>query len=300
VLHGSEPDAWAAALLAARRSGARVVLDVHEHYPSRLDPRLPRALHPAAHALMRGLCRLAGRAADAVVVAKDGLAGDFAAPARTIAVRNYAPALPVAPRRHAPGPVTLVHAGALGLSRGWPQMLAALALCPPGTRLRLVGRFTDGSEPAFEAEAARLGLLPRIERIPWLPQAEALARVAECDIGLVLFQRGETNHALALPHKLFDCMLAGLPVIVPGFATEVAAAVGEAGCGLCVDTADPAAIAAAVADLADPARRAALGAAGRDAAQGRFGWQGEAERLTALYRRLAPLPAAGPPTAPGL
>lgn len=302
VLHGSEPDAWAAALLAARRSGARVVLDVHEHYPSRLDPRLPRALHGAAHAVMRGLCRVAGRAADAVVVAKDGLAGDFAAPGRTIAVRNYAPALPVAPRAHGPGPLTLVHTGALGRSRGWPQMLAALALCPGDTRLRLVGRFTNGSEADFAAEAERMGLAARIERFPWLPQAEALARVAECDIGLVLFQRGETNHALALPHKLFDCMLAGLPVIVPDFATEVAAAVRDAGCGDCIDTGDPAAIAAAVSGLADPARRAALGAAGRDAALGRFGWQGEADRLTALYRRLAPLPGAhaGPPGPAGV
>jgi glycosyltransferase involved in cell wall biosynthesis len=109
----------------------------------------------------------------------------------------------------------------------------------------------------------------------------------------VLFQRGETIHALALPHKLFDCMLAGLPVVVPDFATEVAAVVREAGCGEAVDTADPGAIAAAIARLAaDPARRAALGAAGRAAALTRFGWAGEAERLVALYRRLAP-PAAG-------
>jgi glycosyltransferase involved in cell wall biosynthesis len=292
VLHASEPDAWAAALLAARRGGARVVIDVHEHYPSRLDPRLPAPLRPVARALLRGLCRLAGRAADAVVVAKDGLAADFAVPERTIAVRNYAPALPVTPRRHRPGPLTLVHAGALGRARGWPQMLEALALAPADTRLRLIGRFTDGSEADFAARAAALGLAARVETLPWMPQEAALAQVAAADIGLVLFQAGERNHTLALPHKLFDCMLAGLPVIVPHFATEVAAVVREAGCGDCVDTADPAAIAAAIARLADPARRAALGAAGRRAALGRFGWAGEAARLVALYRRLAPLPPA--------
>jgi len=293
VLHGSEPDAWVAALLAARRGRARVVLDVHEHYPSRLDSRLPRPLRPLARALLRAFCRKTGRAADAVVVAKDGLAGDFGAPDRTIAVRNYALALPVVPRSHQPGPPTLVHLGALGRTRGWPQMLAALVLAPAGTRLRLVGRFTDGSEPDFEADALARGVLDRVERVPWLPPAEALARVAECDIGLVLFQPGETNHGLALPHKLFDCMLAGLPVIVPRFAAEVASMVTEAGCGELVDTADPAAIAAAITRLADPARRAALGAAGRRAALTRFGWAGEAERLVALYRRLAPLPPAG-------
>jgi glycosyltransferase involved in cell wall biosynthesis len=59
-----------------------------------------------------------------------------------------------------------------------------------------------------------------------------------------------------------------------------------------VDTADPAAIAAALARFGAPDRRAALGEAGRRAALGRFGWAGEAERLAALYRRLAPMPAA--------
>jgi glycosyltransferase involved in cell wall biosynthesis len=290
VLHGSEPDAWLAALLGARVMGARVVLDVHEHYPSRLDPRLPSPLRPAARMLLQALLRVCGRAADAIIVAKDGLADDFAAPDRVIAVRNYAPALPVTPRRHGPGPMTLVHAGALSLARGWPQMLKALGTAPPGTRLRLIGRFTDGSEAAFRASAEVLGLTPRIECLPWMPQPDALARVAECDIGLVLFQPGERNHDLALPHKLFDCMLAGLPVIVPDFAQEVALVVREAGCGECVDTADPMAIAGAIARLADPGRRAARGAAGRAAALGRFGWAGEAERLVALYGRLAPLP----------
>ncbi|MCO6419674.1 glycosyltransferase [Siccirubricoccus sp. KC 17139] len=286
VIHASEPDAWFAALLAARRSGARVVIDVHEHYPSRLDGKLPSALRPLARGLIRLACRAAGRLADAVVVAKDGLAGDFGPHARIVPVRNYGLPCPVTPRRHALGPVTLVHAGALGRSRGWPQMLAALARCPPGTRLRLIGRFTDGSEAEFHAEAARLGLTDRIETLPWMPHAEAMARLAEADIALVLFQPGEVNHTLALPHKLFDAMLAGLPVIAPDFATEVAAVLRTAGCGELVPTGDAAAIAAAVARLGCPARRQALGEAGRAAALGPFSWAAEAERLVALYRAL--------------
>jgi len=290
VLHANEPDAWVAALLAARGRPTRVVLDVHEHYPSRLDARLPPALRPLGQAALRLFCRLAAWPADAVVVAKDGLDRDFAAPGKTVAVRNYAPAVAIAPRRHRPGPLTLAHVGALGRARGWPQMLEALTRAPPGTRLRLIGRFTDGSEAAFWAMAEAHGLTDRIEATGWRPQPEALALLAECDIALVLFQRGERNHDLALPHKLFDGMLAGLPVIAPDFGAEVAAVVREADCGELVDTGDAAAIAAAIGRLADPARRAALGAAGRAAALGRFGWSGEAARLVELYDRLAPRP----------
>lgn len=292
VIHASEPDAWLAAILAARRCGARVVLDVHEHYPSRLDARLPAPLRPVARAAIARACRALGRAADAVVVAKDGLDGDFAG-ARIVAVRNYAPAPECPPRAHAAGPVTLAHLGALGRARGWPQMLRALALCDPAARLLLIGRFTDGSENAFRARAAELGLSGRVELTGWLPQEAALARLRQADIALVLFQRGEENHRLALPHKLFDAMAAGLPVIAPAFAAEVAAVVRAAGCGLLVETGDAAAVAGAVAALADPARRAALGRAGWEAARGPFAWEGEAARLVALYRDLGAGTAGG-------
>jgi glycosyltransferase involved in cell wall biosynthesis len=223
VIHASEPDAWAVALLAGRRCGARVVLDVHEHYPSRLDARLPAALRPAARAALRLALGAMGRMADAVVLAKDGLASDYPG-ARPVAVRNHAlvPA-ELVPRRHAAGPLTLVHLGAIGRARGWPELLRAMALLPADTRLLVLGRFTDGSEAAFRAEAARLGLAGRIELAGWLPAEAALARAAaEGDVNLVLFQPGDENHRLALPHKLFDGMAAGLPVVAPRFAEGVA------------------------------------------------------------------------------
>jgi glycosyltransferase involved in cell wall biosynthesis len=286
VLHASEPDAWLAAFLAARRCGARVVIDVHEHYPSRLDPRLPAPLRPPVRALLRWLCRAAGWRADAVVVAKDGLDHDFGVPARTVAVRNYAAPTPIAPRRHEAGPLRLAHLGALTRERGALEMLHALALCPPKTRLRLIGRFTDGSETAFWELARQLTLTDRVENLGWLPQPAALAALAECDIGLVLFQPGVENHRLALPHKLFDCMLAGLPVIAPRFAEEVAAIVTAAACGRLVDTASPAVVAEAAVELAAPALRQQLGSNGRKAALTIFGWEGEARRLVGLYGRL--------------
>ncbi|MFC7737222.1 glycosyltransferase [Roseomonas sp. GCM10028921] len=299
VIHAHEPDSWYAAILAARRNGAAVVLDVHEHYPSRLDARLPRPLRGLGCRAVRAACRWMAARADAVVVAKGGLEDAFPG-TEIVPVRNYAAAVPVRPREHGPGPLTLVHLGALTRERGAFEMLQALSRSPEGTRLSLIGRFTDGCETDFLSKAKRLGLSGAVERHGWLPHEAAVARAAEADIGLVLFQPGHENHRLALPHKLFDCMLAGLPVIVPDFAEEVAAVVREVGCGLLVDTADPGRVAEAVRELSDPALRARLGAAGRAAALGRFGWAGEAERLVQLYAELAPVPAGSrPEVAPG-
>lgn len=288
AIHASEPDAWLIALLAGWRTGARVVLDVHEHYPSRLDRRLPPALRPLARGLLRLGCAAMGRLADAVVLAKEGLAADFPG-ARTVLARNHALVPPgLQPRTHRPGPLTLVHLGAITRARGWPQLLGALSLLPAGTRLLVIGRFTDGSEADFHAEARRLGLARRIEHAPWMPADLALRRAAaEADVNLVLFQPGEENHRLALPHKLFDGMAAGLPVVAPAFAEGVAAIVAATGCGVLTDPADPHAVAAAIRGLAEPERRAVLGAAGRRAAEAEWGWAPEAARLVALHRLLA-------------
>jgi glycosyltransferase involved in cell wall biosynthesis len=247
-------------------------------------------MRPVACAALRGVLGALGRRADAVVLAKDGLAADYPG-ARLVAVRNHAlvPA-GLAPRRHGPGPLTLVHLGAIGRARGWPQLLAALALLPAPVRLLVLGRFTDGSEAAFRAEAARLGLGGRIELGGWLPADAALARAAaEGDVNLILFQPGEENHRLALPHKLFDGMAAALPVIAPDFAAGVAGIVRETGCGVLADVSSPHGIAAAVLALDEPARRQLMGDAGRAAALGAWGWPVEAARLVALYRELLPV-----------
>jgi glycosyltransferase involved in cell wall biosynthesis len=139
---------------------------------------------------------------------------------------------------------------------------------------------------AFHERAAALGVADRVAVTGWLPQAEALRRLRACDVALVLFQPGEENHRLALPHKLFDAMAAGVPVIAPAFAGEVAAVVRASGCGLLVDSGDAAAVAAGVAALAAPSRRAAMGLAGWRAARTDFAWEAEAARLVALYRSL--------------
>ena len=77
----------------------------------------------------------------------------------------------------------------------------------------------------------------------WLPAEAALARAAaEGDVNLILFQPGDENHRLALPHKLFDGMAAGLPVVAPRFAAGVAGIVEATGCGVLAEVTDPAAI----------------------------------------------------------
>lgn len=299
VLHCNEVDSWIAGLLAKAigLGRPRVVFDVHEHYPSTFaEGRFPRPLRPAVAAMMRGLLRLLSAVTDRIVLANHSVAGEFPT-ARTVLVRNFSPrtALPALarPQRDPAAPLRLIHVGLMSKPRGWPQLLAAMAQLDIPAHLHLVGTFNDGSQPAFEREASRLGLSSCIRHDPWMEHGAMLAACAAADVGLVLFQPGIQNHVFASPHKLFDYWLAGIPVIAPDFALEVRDYVDDAGGGVLVDPSDAAALAGAIGTLADPALRARMGAAGHAAVLDRFNWESEALTLLALYRGLLPA-AAGP------
>jgi glycosyltransferase involved in cell wall biosynthesis len=87
---------------------------------------------------------------------------------------------------------------------------------------------------------------------------------------------------------IVEAMACGTPVVASrvGGIPEI---LGDQRGGLLVPPDDPAALAAALAGLLeDPRRRAAMGAAARDLAVTRFGWQRIAADLLAYYRELRP------------
>jgi glycosyltransferase involved in cell wall biosynthesis len=296
VLHCNEVDSWIAGLLAKAIGFGRprVVFDVHEHYPSTFaESRFPRPLRPLVAGGLTLLFRALSAFTDRKVFANRGVA-DGMSWRRAVLVRNFSSrAVPVtAPAKAEGAPLTLVHVGLMSRPRGWPQLLAAMARLPMPVRLHVIGTFNDGSLPDFTDEAERLGLAENIRHDAWMPYEAMMAACAAADIGLVLFQPGLRNHVFATPHKLFDYWLAGLPVIAPGFSIELRDYVNKTAAGLLVDPSDPDAIAAAIARLADPALRRAMGEAGRDAVLRRYNWETEAETLLAMYAEL--LPASRP------
>jgi glycosyltransferase involved in cell wall biosynthesis len=297
--HCNEVDSWLVGVALKVRCRSLLVFDVHETFPHDLaEFHAPRAMRPLVVAAVRALFRMLVPFTDKLVLAKRSVAVDFpGTETKQILVQNFVPlrmlargdSVATAPVRASSAAVTAVHVGLISRVRGWPVLVDALASGQAaGVHLKVIGEFNDGSQADFEARVAELGLQDRVRTMGWMAATDAFREVEQADIGLVMFQPGFRSHTDSLPHKLFDYMLAGLPVIVPDFGAEVAGIVRDAGCGLLVDPSDPDAVANALGTLArDAEERRRMGGNGRRSVIEKYNWEAEAGRLVGMYAEFA-------------
>jgi glycosyltransferase involved in cell wall biosynthesis len=298
--HCNEVDSWMVGLALKIVTKRKIVFDVHEIYPEYFAQSRFRLCTQAAVAfLMRFMFKICVPFTDRLVFAKESVAVDFrGSEHKQVLVRNYATlgALQCSDadekRRSGEerycGTISAIHLGGMSRERGWPQLLKAMSLMKDSSlELNLVGGFSRGEKDEFMESAKNLKLAHKIQMTEWVPFSEAFRRLQEADIGLVLFQPGHLNHVHALPHKLFDYMLACLPVIVPSFAVEVSRIVNEADCGILVDTSNVTEIKDALEYLVrNPEERLRLGGNGRQAVLRKYNWENEAQLLIGMYKEI--------------
>jgi glycosyltransferase involved in cell wall biosynthesis len=160
--------------------------------------------------------------------------------------------------------------------KGAQTLLQALALLPPALRLRIVDEPYPRKKLAWE-EAGRLGVTGRVDFLGKLSPADLREEYRSCTL-LVQPSRYE---GFGLPAA--EALACEAPVVATavGAVPEVIAA----DCGLLVPPVDPPALAGAVRTLLDdPARRRAMGQAGRARMIEHFDWRITAERTEAVYR----------------
>lgn len=212
-------------------------------------------------------------------------------PAARIATVKTAPTradIAAAPQ-HLPrpaGPLTVAYVGVMAAQDGVDGLLRAvrrLRDAHGGTiAVTLIG---DGPErAALEALAASLGIAAQVRFTGFLPRAEMLAALAQCDVGVTPDPPGPMNNASTML-KALDYMLCGLPQVMYDLPENRATAADTAVYAQPGDEDDLAATLARV--LADASLRATLAARAR-ARIGTLAWEDNgAPALRAVYAALA-------------
>jgi hypothetical protein len=287
-----EPESALAGLRVKRRTGARMLFDVHELFHESLSSRLAWPLRPAVRCASAALLRYLGRRADWVtVVSPFNLA--FYRAARgddRVEIIHNGPIMELFPpcRQDVAGPVTVCHEGNLDRGRGMVQLLEGLALARrhADVRLLVVGEVRPGARALFEEKTGALGLRGAVEMPGWVDYDGVGAVLSRGQIGVVAMQPTPNNY-LSLSNKLYNYMCSAMPVIAPA-GSATADLVLREDCGVAVDVTRPDAIAEAIVRLAgDRPLRERLGARGRRAIQQRYGWHVMEKRLAEIYAQLA-------------
>jgi glycosyltransferase involved in cell wall biosynthesis len=274
-----------------RLRGARVVFDMHENLPGAILDKpwiRPRLRRPASSA-----ARLAERALIGtmpVIFAEDSYRKYYPWVRQHATVLNMPDVARLAGYRTARrDKFTVAYIGGVGATRGSLTLLDALgALHASGLDLayECVGPVTPQHSAQIQERMSALQLRD-VNLSGRLPSDQGLRRIADCHVGVALLKK-RPNYYESYPTKMFEYMALGLPVLVSDFPLYRAVVEGE-GCGICVDPDDPGAIAAALRLLHDaPDLAAAMGERGRCAAQERYNWAVEGQKLVAFYEGLLP------------
>ena len=142
-------------------------------------------------------------------------------------------------------------------------------------RIDIIGK--GAQKERLIALSNELGISESVKIHGWLDHDEVDKLMASANVGALTYcVCGHWNHTI--PNKIFDYMLAGLPVL----ATEVipiARILNETCSGVVCKDLDPTDIAEKMALLSDPERRSVLGENGRVSIESKYNWENDARVL---------------------
>jgi glycosyltransferase involved in cell wall biosynthesis len=309
IWHADDLETLPLALRLRSRFGGRVVFDSHELF---LDAAGRARMGRFRRAILRYFDRRWTVAADAVVTVNSAVAAemdrrhpipppvvvrncrllwtpppDFVSPLRgAVAAAGLDPDLPI----------VIAHGG-FQRSRGFEETLAATA-DRPGINVVFLGY--GPLERRFREIAASSPWLGRLAVLPPVAPDEVVPWLAGADVAACLIQPTTLNHRLSTPNKLFEAIMASVPIVASDFPA-IAEIVERFDVGRLVDPHDGTATTAAIdAILAlNDQERAALRARARRVAVEELNWEHEFVGLAALYDSLVPrdLPLPTEPSA---
>ncbi|MBA3465677.1 MAG: glycosyltransferase family 4 protein [Deltaproteobacteria bacterium] len=283
----------------ARRTGARLIFEVHDLWPlSPMELGGMSRFHPFIMVMQRGedyACKHADTIVSMLPKADQHLVTRGMAPSKFVYVPNGAvieewnldgPRLPatheaVLARYAADGRFAIVYAGAHGLLNNLGLVLdAARELRDTRASFCLVGQGPE--REALQRRAAELGLT-NVDFLPSVPKASVPLLLDRADALFLSFAPQPLFRFGVSPNKLVDYMLAAKPVIAAMRAGNDP--VTENGLGFTVSPEDPHQLADAVRRLVAVSveERRAMGERGRRTAEEQFAYPPLARRFADCF-----------------
>jgi glycosyltransferase involved in cell wall biosynthesis len=220
VYHAHDVNTLSACFIAAMLKRKPLVFDAHEFPLNQLERSRRRWLRGM---LVRLLTSIVIRCSGVITVSPpiaQEIAQRYRASKVTV-VRNV-PAYQAIPksdhlRQHlAYGPEVRIalYQGNIQADRRLDTLVRAAAFLEQDVVVILMGRAADNTVAELNALAEREGVTDRVKILPPVPYTELLSWTSSADIGLIVYEPSYSlNVRMCLPNKLFEYLMAGLPIL---------------------------------------------------------------------------------------
>ncbi len=180
-----------------------------------------------------------------------------------------------------------LYQGHLQPDRGLDRLVRTAAFLEQNIVIVMMGSSAGRTQAQLKDLITHEGVADRIKIIPPVPYAELPDWTSSADIGLIIYKPDYSpNVQMMLPNKLFEYLMAGLPVLASPL-DAVAEVIRAHDVGLILSSFAPADVGAAInAMLADRVALARMRHNALLVAQQEFCWEKECLQLLYLYRNI--------------
>ena len=278
VCHAHDLDTLEAAAWAAEACGATLVYDSHEIWP---EQQFIRSQEEADY-WYELEARLIGQAR-AVITVNDSIVENFRRlyqhpqVLRLYNTPRLQPRPTARPLRERLGKPVALFQGGYFHERGLEELIVSSTL---QSRVQVVLRGMGAYEASLQSLAREVGA--PVEFLPPAPADQLVDALAEADISLIPYPPTCMNNYLATPNKLFESMMAGVPV-AGADVPELTRLFQAHPVGALFDPQSPGDIARCLVELSE-ADLASMAQRCRQLAEQEYHWEREAAALGQLYR----------------
>lgn len=287
IIHANDWNTLPLAVHAAQKTGAKIVLDLHEYAPLEGEDRWHWRTFVSP--MIDYFLRKYGGDAAAYITVNETIAHKYQSeygflPTVVMNIPRVGKSLPFKPTQSV---IHLIHHGIAKRDRHLELMIETIALAQSRFHLHFMLMETDLNYIAELKSLAQQRAPERIHFHPAVKPEEIVACLSTYDMGFYLLPFTNYNNSVALPNKFFDFISAGLAICI-GPSSEMTRLTKEYGFGIVANSFDP----HDVANLLNQLSEAQIDEMKNRAHQAQQALNADTEmkKLVTLYQRLREYP----------